>query len=106
MNNELRQKRLLDWEPLAGQSLRPSRPGTLCSKSIADCSFSRWLVGECETGNTALNEWPLLGARIASLNVQVWAELPGSAGLVDPQDDIQQSLCASQLQTFVHPRAT
>jgi len=24
-------------------------------------------------GKIALNEWPLLGARIASLNVRVWA---------------------------------
>ena len=32
-------------------------------------------------GKIALNEWPLFGARIASLKVRKWAKLLGIAGL-------------------------
>jgi len=42
-------------------------------KSVPDCFFPKWPIGDGETGKIALNEWPLLDARIVSVNVRVWA---------------------------------
>lgn len=43
-------------------------------KSVPICCFPKWPVGDGEKGKIALNDWPLSGARIVSLNVRVWAK--------------------------------
>jgi len=42
-------------------------------KHDPDCTFPKWPIEHGETGKIALNEWPLSGAWIASLNVEMWA---------------------------------
>ena len=62
-------------------------------------------LGDGETGETALNEWPLPEAPIASLIVRVWALAPesyegvdgGSCGYAD--DASKQSGNGDQLPT-------
>jgi len=42
-------------------------------KICSQLPFPKWPIADGETGKVALKERPLLGARIASLNVRVWA---------------------------------
>jgi hypothetical protein len=62
-------------EPIAGQSPRRScrepSGAPAFPKPVPDCCFPKWPVGDGDMGKIALNEWPLSGAQIASLNVRV-----------------------------------
>jgi hypothetical protein len=58
-------------------------------KHDPDCTFPKWPIEHGETGKIALNEWPLLGAWIASLNVGMWAE-------ADAHDDMIHSWPTSE----------
>ncbi len=49
-------------------------------------------------GKIALNEWPLSGTRIASLNVRLWANAP--CPTVSGQTHFQTLAAASALPTF------
>jgi len=64
-------------EPIAGQSLGDhglSRSGQpIFPKSVPNCSFPKWPVGDGETGKIALNEWPVSGIRIVSTYGRLWA---------------------------------
>jgi len=69
---------ILTNEPIAGKSPRrsrrkPSREPPF-PESVPNCSFPKWPIGDGETRKIALNEWPLSGAPIASLNVRVLGE--------------------------------
>jgi hypothetical protein len=70
-----------DWEPIAGQSSETTAPtvvrGAGFPEPVPDCTFPKWPVGDGETRKIASNEWPLSGARIASLNDRVWATAEG-----------------------------